>query len=194
MKIEEKKWNTFSQTFIAEEEYEFLIIGNFNDDASTNFESPEHTDLKYAYYYIDDVLVKKVPPFIDVPEAPNPFEDVLLKKGEIIQLENIYFDIDRADFLPRSFPELEKLIDLLKSKPTMVIEIHGHTDNIGDAEYNAKLSLSRAQAVADYLSTHQISYTRTSYKGFGSTKPIASNETAEGRRANRRVEFLIIKE
>ena len=197
--LKKEEWYKFSKSFIANDAYEFLIIGNFQNDQNTQFSTTEEEEeeeqrLKYAYYYIDDILVKKLKPVIEVPEESDRFKDLIIKKGEIIQLENIYFDLDKADFLPRSFPELGKLINLMKRYPTLEIEIHGHTDNQGDPDYNDKLSLSRAKAVADYLSVNQISKHRTSYKGFGSTIPIASNETKSGRMANRRVEFLIVAE
>jgi outer membrane protein OmpA-like peptidoglycan-associated protein len=76
--------------------------------------------------------------------------------------------------------------------PTLKIEISGHTDNVGDAEYNQRLSVARAKAVVDYLISKGIDSSRLSYVGYGFSKPIAPNDTEEGRRLNRRSEFKII--
>ena len=77
--------------------------------------------------------------------------------------------------------------------PEMVIEIRGHTDSQGEHDYNIYLSRKRAKAVVEYLNENGISRSRTRYKGFGHTQPVAENDTDEGRQLNRRVEFLIIK-
>jgi outer membrane protein OmpA-like peptidoglycan-associated protein len=113
------------------------------------------------------------------------------KTGERIILKNISFEVNKSILLPSSNKELNKLADnLIKNKNT-VIEICGHTDNTGSEEKNKALSEARAKAVADYLISKGIDKTRTSYIGYGSTKPIAKNDTEEGRQLNRRVEFLI---
>lgn len=189
-----KSWVKFSASFTAEEAAEFIIIGNFHTDDQTKAVNFGSNPLKYAYYYIDDVIVKKLDPILEVPKQVDVFNSLKIEKGKIIQLENIYFDLDKADFLPRSYPELGKLIHLMKSYPSMEIEIHGHTDNQGSEEYNQQLSFDRAKAVAEYLNQNQISQHRTKYKGFGPSQPIADNDTEEGRKRNRRVEFLIVKE
>ncbi len=87
--------------------------------------------------------------------------------------------------------ELDKLIDYLNKNKNTTIEIFGHTDNTGAEEKNKILSAARAKAVADYLISKGIEKSRTSYKGYGSTMPIAKNDTEEGRQKNRRVEFVI---
>ena len=79
----------------------------------------------------------------------------------------------------------------MKQYGKMRLEIHGHTDNVGEDEYNMKLSERRASAVVNYLIQNGISSSRLEYKGFGSSKPIASNDTEEGRQENRRVEVYI---
>ncbi|MFT5384016.1 MAG: outer membrane protein OmpA-like peptidoglycan-associated protein [Saprospiraceae bacterium] len=75
----------------------------------------------------------------------------------------------------------------------MVIEIRGHTDSMGEDNYNMYLSRKRAKAVVEFLNENGISRSRTRYKGFGNTDPVATNQSEEGRQLNRRVEFLIIK-
>jgi len=116
-----------------------------------------------------------------------------IKVGQSIVLRNIFFDFDKATLRPESTTELENLIKLMNDNPNIKIEISGHTDNIGSAAYNQKLSESRAKAVVDYLIEHGIERYRLSYMGYGFEKPIAPNDTEEGRQLNRRVEFKIIE-
>ncbi|HUM48322.1 MAG TPA: OmpA family protein, partial [Chitinophagales bacterium] len=84
-----------------------------------------------------------------------------------------------------------KLIDLLKQNPSLKIEISGHTDNQGSAAYNQSLSQNRAKAVYEYLSATGIASSRLTFKGYGETKPLGSNETEEGRSQNRRTTFTV---
>ncbi|HOF08151.1 MAG TPA: OmpA family protein, partial [Bacteroidales bacterium] len=116
-----------------------------------------------------------------------------IKVGQSIVLRNIFFDFDKATLRPESKTELENLIKLMNDNPNIKIEISGHTDNIGSAAYNQKLSESRAKAVVDYLIEHGIDKSRLSYMGYGFDKPIAPNDTEEGRQLNRRVEFKIVE-
>ncbi len=97
-----------------------------------------------------------------------------------------------GEILPKSFHYLDSLCVLL-SKTTNVIEISGHTDNVGTEEDNLLLSENRAKAVMAYMVSKGILQTRVSAKGYGSTKPVTSNETEQGRATNRRVEFKILK-
>ncbi|MBS1904686.1 MAG: OmpA family protein [Bacteroidetes bacterium] len=115
------------------------------------------------------------------------------KVGETIVLRNIVFDNARWDIKPASTEELEVLRHYLVSHKTAMIEIDGHTDNVGDDESNLTLSKNRAKAVYDYLISKGISKSRLTYQGFGKTRPIDSNETIEGRQKNRRVEFILTR-
>jgi len=114
-----------------------------------------------------------------------------IKVGELITVNNILFDFNKSSLRKESKPTLTKIIDVMKKYAEMSLEIHGHTDNVGEDEYNMKLSERRASAVVSYLIQNGIPSTRLEYKGFGSSKPIASNETEEGRQENRRVEVYI---
>ena len=86
----------------------------------------------------------------------------------------------------------DSLSNLLKSNPTTVVELSGHTDSAGDDNANRTLSQARAQAVVDYLSNKGISSSAMTAKGYGETSPIETNETPEGRQANRRTELKIL--
>lgn len=115
----------------------------------------------------------------------------LENKGDTIILEKIYFDVDMALLKPESAPSLENLLDFLIVHPNYNVEISGHTDNSGTREHNQSLSLARAKAVVEYLTRHNISPSRLTYVGYGMDKPIASNDTDEGRAKNRRIEIRI---
>ncbi|HXC05788.1 MAG TPA: OmpA family protein [Bacteroidia bacterium] len=115
-----------------------------------------------------------------------------LAVGTKIVLRNIFFDFDKSTLRPESTNELERLTKLLQDVPTLKIEISGHTDNKGSADYNQKLSESRAKAVVDYLTGKGITADRLQYKGYGLTQPMAPNDTDEGRQLNRRTEFKVL--
>ena len=103
--------------------------------------------------------------------------------------ESIQFETNKADLKASSYPALYEIANGLRAQPSMRLEVQGHTDNRGDAGYNRMLSEKRAQAVVRYLVGKGIDSNRLIAKGYGDTRPIASNETVEGRAANRRVEF-----
>jgi outer membrane protein OmpA-like peptidoglycan-associated protein/tetratricopeptide (TPR) repeat protein len=122
-------------------------------------------------------------------------KDIKLKKMEVgstIVLNNIFFDFDKSTLRDESFPELERLLKLLNDFPTLKIEISGHTDNKGSAAYNKTLSENRAKTVVDYLVGKGIVKDRLTFMGYGFDKPVATNDTDEGRQLNRRTEFKII--
>ena len=112
--------------------------------------------------------------------------------GTVVTLKNVFFDFDRSELKPESFVELNKLADYLM-KNAIRIEIGGHTDDQGSEEYNDRLSENRAKAVYDYLIQKGIPAERLQYKGYGMRLPVADNSTEEGRAANRRTEFKIVR-
>ncbi len=112
-------------------------------------------------------------------------------EGARIVLENIYFDTGSDNLRPESQQELDRLYDIM-SKSTLVIEIGGHTDDVGSDENNMDLSQARAQAVVTYVIDKGIPSNRISAKGYGETDPRATNETPEGRQENRRVEVKVL--
>lgn len=115
------------------------------------------------------------------------------KSAEVIVLENVLFETNKTVLLQESFENLNQLVKQLQANKSVQIEIRGHTDNIGEEAKNQILSEQRAKAVLDYLVSQGIEAKRLSYHGFGSTQPIASNDTNEGRTKNRRVEFLKVE-
>jgi len=137
----------------------------------------------------------------------NQFE-VPDNKGELLEVEvtiqfelpktytldNVYFETGKAIINPKSFKELDEMAEYMKLKKSFVIEIAGHTDNVGTAESNLKLSQDRANSVRAYLIKKGIAATRVQAKGYGDTQPIANNDTDANKQKNRRTEVRVIKE
>ena len=115
-----------------------------------------------------------------------------IKFGEKVVLKNIFFETASYSLLPESKTELEKLRLFMESNPSVILEIGGHTDNVGKPEDNQILSEKRAKAVWLYLVKHNIAEKRTTFKGYGETEPISINSTPDGRALNRRTEFTVI--
>ncbi|MFN5983079.1 MAG: OmpA family protein [Fluviicola sp.] len=111
--------------------------------------------------------------------------------GSKIALRNIFFDLAKATLRPESNSELDRLVKLMKDVPNLKIEISGHTDNTGSALTNETLSQQRAEAVVNYLKQKGIDGSRMTAKGYGASKPVATNNTDDGRQQNRRTEFEI---
>ncbi len=111
--------------------------------------------------------------------------------GSTIVLRNIFFEFGKSTLTSESTTELERVYKVLKENPNIKIEISGHTDNVGSAAFNKSLSNARAKAVVDYLIGKGISADRMTSKGYGFEKPMATNDTDEGRALNRRTEFTI---
>lgn len=116
-----------------------------------------------------------------------------IKKGSTIALRNVFFDTGKSTLRSSSNNELSRLVKLMKDAPKLKVEISGHTDNTGSNTINEKLSQERAQAVVDYLVSKGISKDRFVAMGYGSSKPVASNKSSEGRQQNRRTEFKILE-
>jgi outer membrane protein OmpA-like peptidoglycan-associated protein len=115
-----------------------------------------------------------------------------IEVGQTVKLNNIFFATAKTTLKPESFIELDKVVKFLKDNPAIKIEIGGHTDNVGNAASNLKLSAGRAAAVEKYLESKGIHKDRILSKGYGMTKPVSENKTKEGKAKNRRVEFKIL--
>ncbi len=112
--------------------------------------------------------------------------------GEKIELRNIFFETASYALLPASTMELDKLVKLMKGSPQMRIEVGGHTDNVGKDAANQVLSEQRAKSVRDFLIGQGIAGDRVTAKGYGAERPVATNETEEGRALNRRTEVTVL--
>jgi OmpA-OmpF porin, OOP family len=123
----------------------------------------------------------------------DPIQVSAIEENITIVLNNVFFDFDKAVLKPESFPELNRIADLMKERPGLQIEISGHTDATGPSQYNLGLSERRAKAVITYLREKEIGEERLQVLFFGESRPADTNGTIEGRRKNRRVEFKILK-
>ena len=109
--------------------------------------------------------------------------------------EKIMFETGKATIMKRSHSVLDEVAKVMESRPGIkMVQIEGHTDSVGDAEKNRKLSQSRAESVLAYLVKKGVAKTRLTAKGFGPDKPVADNTTDAGKEANRRVEFTITEQ
>ncbi|MBI5326650.1 MAG: OmpA family protein, partial [Ignavibacteriae bacterium] len=131
-----------------------------------------------------------------IPDRIN--EDIILYPKEAlidkeVRINNLFFEYDKFELSPKSYLELDRLEEILKDFPDNKVEISGHTDNLGSDSYNTKLSQQRAQSVVDYLVNKGFQINKFIAKGYGKSKPVAKNDTEEGRAMNRRVEFKIMK-
>lgn len=136
-------------------------------------------------FSFDDARKGTDPHLYDIPLQP-------IREGESVVLRNIFFKTDSHELLPESISELQRLVELLTQNPGLRIELGGHTDNTGSFAYNKALSERRALSVYNYLTEHSIDANRLSYAGYADQKPIASNDTEEGRAQNRRTEFKVL--
>ncbi len=175
-----------------------LIMQAESDKISGEFIVCIPTDNDYALnvskegylFYSDNFELK------GVHEISDPYlKDIALKPikpGERIILRNIFYATDSYELEEKSKVELSKLFEFLNNNPNLIIEISGHTDNIGTGEYNLELSKNRAKSVYQYLLEKGIENERLTYKGYGENKPISTNDNEQGRRENRRTELKIL--
>ena len=121
----------------------------------------------------------------DIPLEP-------IEANATVILKNVFFDTKSSVLKPESISELDNVVRLMNENPNMKIMISGFTDNVGKPEDNLKLSIGRAVSVVNYLLGKGVNNNRLSFKGFGQTKPIASNDTEEGKALNRRTELTVV--
>jgi outer membrane protein OmpA-like peptidoglycan-associated protein len=113
--------------------------------------------------------------------------------GESIQLRNVFFVQSKSLLKPESYPELDRLVEIMKDNPTMEIQLEGHTDYLGNAQANLALSEQRVLAVKEYIVKKGVSATRVTGKGYGGSRPVAPSDSEANRQMNRRVEFKVTK-
>lgn len=151
------------------------------------------------------VVVPACPPCPDLPPIEKIEKVVKHEKVEVVkeipteikdkmkELSNALFAFDKFDINPKAAGILDEIASWLKKNPQMKCELSGHTDGKGSVAYNQKLSEQRAKAVYDYLIQRGVSADNLSWKGYGKSEPIATNDTAAGRQLNRRVELRLVK-
>ena len=149
-----------------------------------------------AYYWVSELYNHAPFDWINDKEVTPVTKDLQLQPIEVgvtVRLKNIYFDFDKTTLKNESFTELNKVVDFLKSNPSVEIEISGHTDSKGSDDYNASLSQGRSEEVVNYIISQGIDSYRLTAHGYGEAKPIDTNDSEEGRANNRRVEFTVMK-
>jgi|SRR5581483_11854968 len=138
-----------------------------------------------------DPMEEAPPPPPVAQAAPPPPPPPPAKGTKIATVGAAYFDFDKADIKPAGREVLEGAVKTLRDNPTIHVMVEGHTDSVGSDAYNQKLSERRAKAVRDYLVRQGIEASRLTTRGYGESRPIADNTTAEGRAKNRRVEVVV---
>ena len=126
----------------------------------------------------------------DSTEKNIPLQPI--EENASVVLKNIFFDVNKYEIKTTSQVELDKIVQLLNDNPTVKIQLAGHTDNVGNASDNLKLSENRSKAVINYLVSKGIDAKRLTPKGYGASQPVADNKTEEGRAINRRTELKVI--
>lgn len=143
--------------------------------------------------YLFNSINFNLPKFAEYQEIDTHIIMVKAEIGSKAILKNIFFDVGKSDLKIESLSEIGKIEELLTTNADLKVQINGHTDPTGNAASNKALSLKRATAVVDYLVSHGIESTRLSAKGYGSERPIVSNDDEEsGRELNRRTEIEIV--
>ncbi len=164
---------------------EFLVTLTSNHNYLVNVSKPG-----FLFYSDNFSLKDKVADYTKPYQLEIPLQPI---DTGIIELKNIFFDVNKWDLKDQSKAELQKVINFLKANPTLKIEFGGHTDNSGDKVFNKTLSNNRAKAIYDYvIEKGAIPATRLAYKGYGDTKPKAPNDTPENKAKNRRTELKVL--
>ena len=147
--------------------------------------------LKYKNFTSDMDYTQMV-----VPADPDATYEIGVKidPPKEFTLNDVLFDTGKSTLKPSSNKQLNDLYEVLKLKSTMVVEVQGHTDNVGKSEDNMKLSEERAKAVCAYLVKKGIETNRLIAKGYGDTRPVADNLNPAGQAKNRRTQLKVIKE
>ena len=136
-----------------------------------------------------EILPGVTPAPVDITLGSSKVE---VTTGQVVIMEQVFFDTGKATIKAESLPLLDEVASaLLLNTDITLVEIQGHTDNVGNAETNQRLSQRRAQAVRDYLVSQGVDRKRLQATGYGSSVPLEDNDTAAGRAANRRVQFAI---
>lgn len=171
--------NTYSFPMFDKERYSIIV------------EAPGYVTAKYM---LDPAEASELKVVKDIEMVHGTA--VVKKKheaGQIILLNNLIFQIAKAKIEPESYPELDIVVSTMKENPKMVIQVEGHTDYLGDAAKNLKLSQQRVDAVKSYLISKDISKGRVKTKAFGGTNPLSREDTPEAHRMNRRVELRVLQ-
>ena len=193
-------WILIQGDYLAQGNEKYIIIGNFRTKMKDDFVKKNKRSLfafQEAYYYLDDLSLRKKLVEVDsslieteggiVPWLPADF-----KAGKTFVIKDLEFEKGTAVILTTSYTILDELVKALNTHPLMEIQINGHVDKFGTEEEERKLSKERARAVYAYLKANGV-INQMIFKGYGSSQPVAPNNSEEYKAKNRRVEVQVVK-
>lgn len=168
-------------------------VGTTNGQFSMALDSAGTYQIKVAS---DGYLPHLIEIVLDSSQNKYEIEALLsaIVLGEAITLEHVLFERASTNLIETSYQDLNDVIEMMKDNPAMEIELSGHTDNQGSSKLNLQLSKDRVEVVKKYITSKGIPSKRIEGKGYGGTRPIASNKNPESRKFNRRVEFTVVRE
>ena len=200
---EKEQWVRMSDIYTAKGGEEFITIGNFKQDKELRIIRRTNASVgqqgAWSYLYIDDVRVTPIKQrnecVCSVTEMAAGAVDppLELKEYTLVKLDNILFDFDMDNLTDSAIKQMKEVYQLLKKNPYFYLEVSGHTDIKGGDEYNMDLSRRRAEQVIQHLRDRGIDESRLRLSFHGFEVPVADNDTDEGRKQNRRVEFRVLK-
>lgn len=169
--------------------YSFPLFDN--EKYAIIVEAPGYTTAKYLIDPAEangNKVLKDIELTTGVPANANKHS-----VGHVMRLDNVIFQVGRSKISEESYSELDVVVKMMKENATMVIQLEGHTDHLGDAKENMKLSKARVEAVKGYIVSKNINKSRVKTKAFGGTQPLSRDDTPESHRMNRRVELRILQ-
>jgi len=199
-------WTLLSDVYTAEGGERYITLGNFKPDRdiiikkrNVTLEEGEARWI-YCYYYVDDLSVVPIDKASEcsctIPLIAEEMKDSLrwkLPRGRKVSISNVLFAFDEDILDETARSQLDTVARLMRNNDFLHLEIMGHTDEIGRKGYNVELSQRRADTVLQYLKERGIHSRRLSIEYYGSDKPVASNKDSEGRKQNRRVDFMVLE-
>lgn len=169
--------------------YSFPLFDN--DKYSIIVEAPGYTTAKYLIDPAEangNKVLKDIELTTGAPSSASKHS-----VGHVMRLDNVIFQVGRSKISEDSYSELDVVVKMMRENATMVIQLEGHTDYLGDAKENMKLSKARVEAVKEYIVSKNIAKSRVKTKAFGGTQPLSRDDTPEAHRLNRRVELRILE-
>lgn len=201
---EAEYWTKISDMFVAKGGEQYLTIGNFRFDRDLTILRRTEADgadmaNDWSYVYIDDIVIRPIDSREECSCVNDRIVEVLhdppLELGEVRELEisTVLFEFDSDKIVSESKEQLKEVVNTMERYSVSFMQIIGHTDIVGQVDYNYELSKRRAQAVIDFMADQGIDPARLQISWKGAGDPVANNDSAEGRAQNRRVEFRILE-
>jgi outer membrane protein OmpA-like peptidoglycan-associated protein len=199
-------WILLSDIYEADGGEQYITLGNFKSDRDNTIKKrnvkrdEDEAPWIYSYYYIDQLSVLPISEIEEcnctIPLIAEEMKDSLkwkVPRGEKVTIDNILFAFDEDILDGTAREQLNEVVGLMRNNDFLYLEVMGHTDKVGRDGYNVELSERRAQQVISYLNERGIDKRRLSVEYYGSSKPVASNVDSQGRKQNRRVEFMVLE-